>query len=139
MVVWIFILKIDSLFVPIILWEYLRELHKLKYALNTFLNDEKIETYIFSRYEKFDITLDKISQELSDYIFKTKFNFFIIINKFKYWQMSSDGNRWLIAKDSLKKLINLEEVEKFINDLKVDDLKDTEQELLEIWNRETRW
>ena len=53
--------------------------------------------------------------------------------------MSSDGNRWLIAKDSLKKLINLEEVEKFINDLKVDDLKDTEQELLEIWNRETRW
>jgi predicted KAP-like P-loop ATPase len=108
-------------------------------TLKDFLNDEKIEIYIFSRYEKFDITLDKISEELNNYIFQTKDNFFTIINKFKYWQMSSDGNRWLISKDSLKKLINLEEVENFINNLKVDDLNDLEQELLEIWNRETRW
>jgi len=99
-----------------------------KLTLGNFLNDDK-----------FDLTLDKISNELNDYIFKTNDNFFIIINKFKYWQMSSDGNRWLIAKESLKKLINLEEIDNYINELKQKDLNDTEKELLEIWNRKTRW
>jgi len=110
-----------------------------KLTLGNFLNDDKIETYIFSRYDKFDLTLDKISNELNDYIFKTNDNFFTIINKFKYWQMSSDGNRWLIAKESLKKLINLEEIDNYINELKQKDLNETEKELLEIWNRKTRW
>lgn len=108
-------------------------------TLENFLNDEKIETYIFSRYDKFDLTLDKISNELNDYIFKTNDNFFTLINKFKYWQMSSDGNRWLIAKDSLSKLIDLNEIKKFIDNLNETSLNDTEKELLEIWNRKTRW
>lgn len=110
-----------------------------KLSLDDFLNDDKIETYIFSRYDKFDLTLDKISNELNNYIFKTNDNFFTIINKFKYWQMSSDGNRWLIAKDSLTKLISLKDVEKYICDLKQEDLSDNQKELLEIWNRKTRW
>lgn len=110
-----------------------------KLTLNDFLNDDKIETYIFSRYDKFDLTLDKIANELNNYIFQTSDNFFNVINKFKYWQMSSDGNRWLIAKDSLKRLTNLEEIENYISDLKQKDLKDNKKELLEIWNRKTRW
>lgn len=110
-----------------------------KLSLNDFLNNDKIEIYIFSRYDKFDLTLDKISNELNDYIFKTNDNFFTIMNKFKYWQISSDGNRWLIAKDILKKLISLEDVEKYISDLKQKDLSDNQKELLEIWNRKTRW
>ncbi|WP_162139349.1 KAP family P-loop NTPase fold protein [Sulfurimonas hongkongensis] len=110
-----------------------------KLSLDDFLNDDKIETYIFSRYDKFDLTLDKISNELNNYIFKTNDNFFTILNKFKYWQMSSDGNRWLIAKDSLNKLISLEDVEKYISDLKQKDLSDNQKELLEIWDRKTRW
>jgi len=110
-----------------------------KLTLDNFLNDEKIEIYIFSRYDKFDLTLDKIANELNNYIFQTSDNFFNVINKFKYWQMSSDGNRWLIAKDSLKRLTNLEEIENYISDLKKKDLIDNKKELLEIWNRETRW
>ena len=110
-----------------------------KLTLDNFLNDDKIETYIFSRYDKFDLTLDKIANELNNYIFQTSDNFFNVINKFKYWQMSSNGNRWLIAKDSLTKLISLEDIEKYISDLKQKDLSDNQKELLEIWNRKTRW
>lgn len=108
-----------------------------KLTLDIFLNDNNIGTYIFSKYEKFDLSLDKIADELNNYIFQTSDNFFKVIDKFKYWQMSTEGNRWLIAKDSLGKLINLEDVDKYINNLEKKDLTDSEKELLEVWNRES--
>jgi hypothetical protein len=120
------------------IFKYLKDrLEKL--TLAEFLNDEKITIYILPKYNIFDLTLDKIKEELNNFIFKEKDNFFKVIDKFKYLQYSSDGSEWLIQKSFLENLIDLEKIEEYINKLKVTDLDDTEQELLKIWNKKFRW
>jgi hypothetical protein len=104
-------------------------------TLEEFLKDDLIETHILSRYESFHLSLEKMSNELNEYIFKTQNNFFNILQKFKYWQLSSSGSRWLIDKTSLKKLINLNEINNYTIDLHKKNLDSNEKELLEIWER----
>ncbi|MCG3701355.1 KAP family NTPase [Aliarcobacter butzleri] len=105
-----------------------------KFSLNDLFSDKYNEIYIFSGYEYFEVSFDKISKEINEYIFKSNDNFFKIFEKFKYWQLSSNGSEWLINKEVLRKFVDLEEVQKYINNLD-DEIKIQYKELLEIWDR----
>lgn len=87
------------------------------FSLNDLFSDKYNEIYIFSGYEYFEASFDKISKEINEYMFETHNNFFKILEKFKYWQLSSNGSRWLINKDALGKVVDLNTVQKYIDSL----------------------
>ncbi|MFX4278358.1 KAP family P-loop NTPase fold protein [Aliarcobacter butzleri] len=109
-----------------------------KFSLNDLFSDKYNEIYIFSEYEYFEVSFDKISKEINEYMFKLNDNFFKILEKFKYWQLSSNGSEWLINKEVLRKFVDLEEVQKYINNLD-DEIKIQYKELLEIWDRKSHF
>ena len=108
------------------------------FSLNDLFNETYNEIYLFSRFQNFGISLDKISKEINEYIFKSNDNFFKVLEKFKYWQSSSNGSEWLINKEVFGKLVDLEEVKKYIDDLD-ENKKNEYKELLEIWDRKSHF
>lgn len=108
------------------------------FSLNDLFNETYNEIYLFSRFQNFGISLDKISKEINKYIFKSNDNFFKVLEKFKYWQSSSNGSEWLINKEVFGKLVDLEEVKKYIDDLD-ENKKNEYKELLEIWDRKSHF
>lgn len=109
-----------------------------KFSLNDLFSDKYNEIYIFSGYEYFEASFDKIKKEINEYIFKSNDNFFKILEKFKYWQLSSNGSKWLINRETLGKLVDLEEVQKYIDCLDK-EIKIEYKELLEIWDRKSHF
>ncbi|MBF7066496.1 hypothetical protein [Aliarcobacter butzleri] len=105
-----------------------------EFSLDDLFHETYNEIYLFSRFQNFEVSLDKISKEINEYMFETPNNFFKILEKFKYWQLSTSGSEWLINKEVLGKLVDLEEVQKYIDDLD-DEIKNGYKEVLEIWDK----
>lgn len=108
------------------------------FSLNDLFKEIYNKLYLFERFKYFDISIDKISKEINEYMFESNDNFFKLLKEFKYCQISSDGNKLLIAKDVLEILVNLENVQKYINNLD-DEIKIEYKELLEIWDRKSHF
>lgn len=104
------------------------------FSLNDLFSDKYNEIYIFSGYEYFEASFDKIKKEINEYIFKLDDNFFKVLEKFKYWHLSSNGSEWLINKEVFGKLVDLEEVQKYIDCLD-ENKKNDYKEVLEIWDK----
>ncbi|MDN5094398.1 hypothetical protein [Aliarcobacter butzleri] len=108
------------------------------FSLNDLFKEIYNKLYLFERFKYFDISTDKISKEINEYMFESNDNFFKLLKEFKYCQISSDGNKLLIAKDVLEILVNLENVQKYIDNLD-DEIKIEYKELLEIWDRKSHF
>ena len=107
--------------------------------LENILDDSYDSFNLIFLHKEFNFSLENLSKELKIFMFLNDENFFRIIEKIKYWQMSSDGNEYLINKNILKELNCLEETITYIDKIDKDKLSGEEQQLLNIWNRETRW
>lgn len=119
------------------IFEFLK--NKLEnYSSKDLFSDTYNDIYIFSGYKYFEVSIDKISQEINEYMFKSDYDFFRVIEKFKYWQLSSNGSKWLINKEALAKLVDLETIQKYIDNLN-EKTKIEYKELLKIWDKKSHF
>ncbi|MBL0687625.1 MAG: hypothetical protein JJV94_07370 [Sulfurospirillum sp.] len=90
-------------------------------------------------HKEFGFSLTELSSELISLRFPNEENFFEIIEKIKYWKMSIGGNKYLIDKSILEDLGCLEETITYIDKTDKDELSKEKQELLNIWNKKSKW
>lgn len=115
-------------------------------ALNHILSGQ-YPSYIVYLYDRFEASLEKLSIELKEYIFKDVKSFFEILKVFKRVSkaMSSSAgqyDKYSIAKDNLVKLIDLNDVEEYIKNLEISilsELSDEQNTLLSYWHNNDRW
>lgn len=86
-------------------------------------------------YEILDMDLSILSKELMDRIFKTKEDFFQILELFKYRQITSSWSGDMMDKSKIGKLLEISEIEKYLEALDIEMLNDEEKYLIEVWNR----
>ncbi|MCX6052156.1 MAG: P-loop NTPase fold protein [Campylobacterales bacterium] len=101
-------------------------------------------SYIVYIYDSFKASLEKLSNELKDYIFKDTKSFFEILKVFERVSkvMSSNTGQYdkhSIAKDNLLNLIDLNEVEEYIKNLNISTLSDEQNILLTYWKNNEKW
>ncbi|WP_418186513.1 KAP family P-loop NTPase fold protein [Aliarcobacter lanthieri] len=119
------------------IYEYLK--NRLEnYSLENLFNDAYNDIYFFSGYKYFEVSFEKISKEINEYMFKSDNNFFKVLGKFKYWQLSSNGSKWLINRETLGKLVDLETIQKYIDNLD-EKTKIEYKELLEVWDKRSHF
>jgi predicted KAP-like P-loop ATPase len=121
--------------------ETLKELNEIvkekleNITLNNILEGE-YQSYIVYFYNKFEASLESLSHELKEYIFKDTKRFFEILKVFEIVSSTHKGvyDQYSIAKDHLSELIDLSVVEEYIKDLNLSTLADEENTLLSYWN-----
>ncbi|MBL0703236.1 MAG: hypothetical protein JJV95_04565 [Sulfurospirillum sp.] len=120
----------------------------LKNSLEKSLENIKLENILDYSYDDFKLillhkefgfSLTELSKELKSFMFANDENFFKIIEKIKYWKMSTGGNEYLINKNILEELGCLEETITYIDKTDKDELSKEKQELLNIWNKKSKW
>ena len=112
-------------------------------ALNHILSGQH-PSYIVYIYDSFKASLEKLSIELKEYIFKDTKSFFEILKVFERVSRVSSFHegtydKHSIAKDNLVKLIDLNDVEEYIKNLEIAILSDEQNTLLSYWNNNDRW
>lgn len=112
-------------------------------TLNSLILDSEL-SYLIMRFDLVDASLERLSNEIEEFIFNSKENFFLILKIFKRTSMVSSSNRGIyerhsICKECLEKIIALNKMNDFIKNLDKATLDNDQNKLLEFWEKGDRW
>lgn len=112
-------------------------------SLEDLIQDKEL-SYLILRFELVNASLDNLSTEIQDYIFKSTENFFTILDIFQRTSTVSSSNngtyeRYSISKDSISKLLNIDDIESYIEKIDHSKLNKKNFDLIEYWEKGDRW
>ena len=87
--------------------------------------------------KEYKLPLEKISNDLNEKIYKSKEDFFEVLDFFKYWQQSSSGNKYLMNKQLMKEFFTFDKIDDYIANLDV-NLDKERKELIDTYKIKER-
>jgi len=106
--------------------------------------ENKDLSYFILRFELVNASLDNLSTEIEEYIFKSQSNFFDILRIFVRTSTVSSSHKGTyekhsISKDSLSKLVSLDDIQSYIKTIDNSQLDNDQRNLLNYWEKGDRW